>query len=115
MSESIKVVKSTDFAIEIIKFARILQEEKKEYILSKQIMRSGTSIGANIREAEYAASKNDFINKLHIAIKEANETAYWLELLFKTEYVSESNYKKLNNDCQELMKILISIINSSKT
>ena len=91
-------VQSMDFAVEIIKLVKELKQ-KRESVVSNQIGRSGTSIGANIREAQYAHSKADFISKLQIALKEANETGYWLELLYKTKYITESEYKKLNDMC----------------
>ena len=88
--------------------------KKKEFVLSKQTLRSGTAIGALIREAEYAQSKADFISKLSIAIKETNEVLYWLELLFKTEYIDEKLFKSLQADAEELLKLLTSIINTTK-
>ena len=89
-------------------------KKKRESIISNQIGRSGTSISANIREAHYAHGKADFITKLQIALKEANETGYWLELLFKTNYIDESTYKSLNNACTSIRVMLISSINTSK-
>ena len=83
---------------------QFLREEKREFVLSKQILRSGTSIGANVREAVYAASRKDFINKLHIALKEANETAYWIELLGATEYLTQDMSTSIHQDCIELRK-----------
>lgn len=99
--------RSKDFAIRIVKLYKYLSGEHNEYVLSKQILRSGTSIGANITEAEYAQSKSDFYNKLGIALKEAAETRYWLELLFKTEYISEEQYNSMLNDVEPLIKILV--------
>lgn len=90
--------RSLEFAIRIINLYKDLCNEKKEYILSKQILRSGTSIGANIRESKFAQSKPDFISKMSIALKETNETLYWLELLNKTDYLNESEYNSLYND-----------------
>ena len=107
-------VQSMDFAVEIIKLVKELKQ-KRESVVSNQIGRSGTSIGANIREAQYAHSKADFISKLQIALKEANETGYWLELLYKTKYITESEYKKLNDMCVSLRAMLISSINTAKT
>ena len=98
MSESKLRTQSMDFAVSIINLVRYLKE-KRESIIANQIGRSGTSIGANIREAQYAHGKADFIAKLQIALKEANETGYWLELLFKTNYISEENYKALDSAC----------------
>ncbi|MGN1432171.1 MAG: four helix bundle protein [Ruminococcus sp.] len=98
MTESKLKVLSTDFAVSIINLVKELKL-KRESIISNQIGRSGTSIGANIREAQYAHSKADFVAKLQIALKEANETGYWLELLYKTNYINESEYKKLDSEC----------------
>ncbi len=89
-------------------------ESESENILSKQILRSGTSIGANIAESESASSKNDFINKLYIALKECSETIYWLELLNETEFISKEQFDSINADCMELYKMLMSIIKTSK-
>ena len=104
---------SMDFAVEIIKLVKELKT-KHETIISNQIGRSGTSIGANIREAQYAHGKADFIAKLQIALKEANETGYWLELLYKTEYIDEHNYKVFNAACTSLRVMLISSLNTSR-
>ena len=108
------VVKSKVFAVRIIRLYQFLQNEKKEYTLSKQLLRSGTSIGANIKEAIKGFSKKDFRFKLGIALKEASETEYWLELLYETEYISEKQFLSMNDDCIELIKILTAILNSSK-
>jgi four helix bundle protein len=105
--------KTFAFAIEIIFLYKILVE-RKEYVLSKQMLRSGTSIGANVREAEHAQSKSDFIHKLSISLKEANETEYWLDLMFETKYISESEYQTIKPKIIELLKLLTSIINTSK-
>ena len=104
--------KSERFAIRIINLYKFLCLEKNEYVLSKQILKSGTSIGANLAEADYAISKSDFLSKLYIALKETSETLYWLKLLKKTEYLSETEYNSLYNDCEEIRKILSS---STKT
>ena len=114
MSYNIIVSKSKAFAIRIIRLYQYLCNEKKEYVLAKQVLRSGTSIGANVREAQQGQSKRDFISKMSIALKEANETEYWLELLNETDYLSKDIYESLYNDCNELNKLLISIIKSSK-
>ena len=106
--------KSFVFALRIIKLNKHLIEYKKEYILSKQILRSGTAIGALIRESEYAESKADFIHKLSISLKEANETEYWIELLFKAQYIKTTEYHSILNDLKEILKLLISIIKTSK-
>lgn len=106
MRENIVAVKSKAFAIRIIKMYQYLTNEKEEYVLSKQVLRSGTSIGANIAEAECASSKKDFAAKLYIAFKECSETRYWLELLFETGYLNETMYHSMLNDCNELYSIL---------
>ena len=104
--------KSKNFAVRIIRLYQYLQDEKKEYVLSKQILRSGTSIGANLSEAKYAISKNDFIAKQYIALKEVSETLYWLDLLFQTEYLTKEQYDSIFKDAEELRKLLSS---STKT
>ncbi len=113
MGKNILKDKSFDFALRIVNLSKFLSTEKKEYVLSKQILRSGTSVGALISESEYAESKKDFIHKLRIALKEANETKYWLELLYKAEYIEKNQSKSLINDVTELIKLLISSINTS--
>lgn len=114
MSNNLIMDKSKRFAIRIINLYKFLCYEKKEFVLSKQILRSGTSIGANIRESKNAQSNADFISKMNIALKEADETAYWLELLHETEYITDNQFNSLAADCQELIKILTSIIKTSK-
>ena len=106
-------VQSMNFAVSIINLVKTLKA-KHESVIAGQIGRSGTSIGANIREAQYAHGRSDFIAKLQIALKEANETGYWLELLFKTAYISESEYKTLDAACTSIRVMLISSINTSK-
>jgi len=106
--------KSFAFALRIVKLAKFLQGEKKEFVLSKQVLRSGTAIGALIREAEHAQSKADFINKMSIALKEANETDYWLDLLHQSDYLTRDSYSSLHPDIQELIKLLVSIVKTSK-
>ena len=106
--------KSFLFAVRIVKLCKHLMENKKEFILSKQLLRSGTSIGANIAESQQAQSRADFISKLCIALKEASETNYWLRLLHATDYLSDAEYTSIIDDCQELEKMLTSIIKSSK-
>lgn len=105
--------KSFVFAVEIVYLYKILAE-KKEFVLSKQLLRSGTSIGANIREAEHAQSKADFIHKLSISLKEANETEYWLDLLYETKFLSEIEFQSIKIKVIEILKLLTSIINTSK-
>jgi four helix bundle protein len=111
--ENIIVQKSYAFALNIIQLYKLLVE-KKEYVLSKQVLRSGTSIGANIHEAVAGQSKKDFIHKLGIAVKEARETSYWSNLLKDSEYISKDEFSRLNNSCDELIKILNSIIITTK-
>ena len=113
MSESKLRTQSMDFAVSVIELVKDLKG-KRESIISNQIGRSGTSIGANIREAQYAHSKADFIAKLQIALKEANETGYWLELLFRTNYISEPEYNSLNSACAGIRVMLIASINTAK-
>ncbi len=113
MSDSILCDKSISFATEILRLVNSLQD-KKERIISVQIGRSGTSIGANIHEAQYAHSKADFISKMQIALKEANETGYWLRLLLNAGYISEQEYKQYDDKCAHLRYLLISTINTSK-
>ena len=113
MSESKLRTQSMDFAVSVINLVKGLKE-RRESIISNQIGRSGTSIGANIREAQYAHSKADFIAKMQIALKEANETGYWLELLYKTGYISEVDYKFLDSACASIRVMLIASINTAK-
>ena len=114
MKENVIKEKSFLFAIEIVSLYKVLAE-RKEFVLSKQLLRSGTSIGANVRESEHAQSKADFIHKLSIALKEANETEYWIDLLFETKYLSQTEFDIIKPKIVELLKLLTSIINSSKT
>lgn len=106
--------KSFSFSIRIINLYKYLTTTHKEFILSKQLLRSGTSIGANIKEVLCASSKRDFIYKLSIALKETNESLYWIELLLKTNYLTASNSTSLLNDCLEIKKLLYAIIKTSK-
>ena len=106
--------KSKAFALRIIKFYRYLCEEKHEFVLSKQILRSGTSIGANVREAQRGQSKPDFYSKLNIALKEADETLYWLELLYESDYIEQSAFDSIFADCEEILKLLTSITKTQK-
>ena len=106
--------KSRAFAIEIINCYKFLVEEQHEYVLSKQLLRSGTSVGANARESKNAQSKSDFLNKLSIALKEADETDYWLDLLHATDYIDDELFDSLETDCNEIIKILTSIIKTLK-
>ena len=106
--------KSFAFAVRIVKLCKYLRNEKREFALADQLLRSGTSIGANVSEAQQAQSKSDFIHKMSIAIKEAYETNYWLRLLHATNYISDKAFHSVIADCSELEKILIVIIKSSK-
>ena len=106
--------KSETFSIRVIKMYKYLISQKQERVLSKQILRSGTSIGANVNESKNAQSTADFISKLSIALKEADETAYWLKCLYGGEYLTEKQFVSMNNDIQEIIKILASIIKTTK-
>ncbi len=107
--------KSKAFAVRVVRLCQYLSAEKQEYILSKQLLRSGTSVGANCREASRAQSTADFVAKLNIALKEADETAYWLELLKETDYIDEKQFQSIHADADELIKILVSIIKTTKS
>ena len=113
--QNIIVVKSKDFAIRIVKLYKYLNENKKEYVLSKQLLKSGTSIGANVREAIRGQSKPDFYAKMNISLKEASETEYWLEILKETEYLDNVSFDSIYADCQEILKILMSITKTQKS
>ncbi len=113
MSESKLRTQSMEFSVSIINLVKLLKEQR-ESIISNQIGRSGTSIGANIREAQYARGKADFIAKLQIALKEANETGYWLELLYKTDYITYEQYTALDSTCTSIRVMLIASINTAK-
>ena len=106
--------KSYEFAIKVVWSYKKLTEEKKEFVLSRQILKSGTSIGALVREAQHAQSKADFLNKMNIALKEANETDYWLMLLNDTGYLTNKAFEVLHKDCDEILKLLISIVKTTK-
>ena len=114
MRENVVKSKSFNFAIRVIRLYQFLVSEKKEYVISKQLLRSGTSVGAMIRESEHAESKSDFKHKLSIAQKEINESIYWLELLEKTDYLDEKEFNSLNSDAVEIIKLLTAIIKSTK-
>jgi four helix bundle protein len=113
-SKSIIQTKSFDFSIQIVKTYQKITDSKREFILSKQLLRSGTSIGANIQEAEHGQSIKDFIHKLSISRKEANETIYWLRVLSSTGYLNSNDSEDLINRCEELMRLLTSIIKTTK-
>lgn len=106
--------KSYSFAIRVVNAYKFLTKEKNEYVLSKQLLRSGTAIGALIREAKFAQSTADFINKLSISLKEANETQYWIELLHDTGYIDDTTFKSIYNEASELMALLVSIVKTTK-
>ena len=113
MAENIIKIKSFGFAKRIVSFYKYLCNEKKEYVMSKQLLRSGTSIGANVFESDRAVSKKDFINKIGIAQKEADETLYWIELLHETGYIADAEYVSIKTDCEELIKIVMAISKTS--
>ena len=106
--------KSKSFAIRIVNLSRYLQDNNREFILSKQLLRSGTSIGANVKEALRGQSKPDFISKMNIALKEASETEYWLEILHETKYLSTAEFDSIYSDNKEILKILMSIVKTSR-
>lgn len=112
--EKVIVGKSYSFALRIVKAYKFLIAEKKEFVLTKQLLRSGTAIGALVREAEHAESKMDFIHKMSIALKEANETDYWLSILKDSKYLTVKQFESLAKDCDELLRLLVSIIKTSK-
>ena len=114
MAESLTLDKSKEFAIRIVKLYKYLRDDKREFILSKQLLRSGTSIGANFSEALYGVSRSDFLAKVFISLKECAETRYWLELLYKTDYLTDIEFTSIDNDCTELMKLLTSIVKTTR-
>jgi len=115
MGKSVLRDKSYDFAIRIVKLSRFLMDEKREFVLSKQVLRSGTAVGALIREAEFGQSRADFVNKMSIALKEANETDYWISILKDTGFIINNNqFESLHTDCRELLAMLISTVKTGK-
>jgi len=112
--DNIVLKKSKVFAVRIVRLYKYLADDK-EFVISKQILRSGTSIGANITEGKYAQSRADFLSKMNIALKEAAETEYWLELLFETNYITQQQFDSIHADCAEIIKLLISIVKTTKT
>ena len=114
MRENVVRDKSFACALRVVKLAKFLEREKREYVLSRQLLRSGTAIGALVREAEHAESKADFIHKMSIALKEANETLYWLELLHLGEYIDNGIFQSIGCDSDELVKLLVAIVKTSK-
>ncbi|HKJ49431.1 MAG TPA: four helix bundle protein [Christiangramia sp.] len=115
MKENVIRTKSFEFSIKIVKLYKSIVAEKKEFVLSRQLIRSGTSIGAMVRESEHAESRADFIHKLSIALKEANETDYWLDLLKESDYISDLEYNEMKEDISGILKILTKIIKTSKS
>jgi four helix bundle protein len=115
MKENIIKNKSFDFALRIVKLYKHLINDKKEFVLSKQLLRSGTAIGALVRESEQAESTKGFIHKLSIPLKEANESDYWIELLFQSEYIEVKSYKSIKDDVIQIIKLLVSIIKKTKS
>ncbi|MBQ6717690.1 MAG: four helix bundle protein [Clostridia bacterium] len=107
------VLKSRNFAIRIIRLYQYLQQEKKEFVIAKQLLKSGTSIGANVKEAIRGQSKADFAAKMNIALKEASETEYWIDILHETEYINDKEFVSINNDLKEINKLLTSIVKTS--
>jgi four helix bundle protein len=114
MKENVIKEKSYLFALRIIKAYKYLSQEQREFVLSKQMLRSGTSVGALVREAEHAQSTADFVSKMNIALKEANETEYWLMLLKDSEYIDEKSFSSIHKNCDELIRLLISIVKTTK-
>ncbi len=114
MRENVVKIKSFAFVVRVVKLYQFLCEQKKEFVLSKQLLRSGTSVGAMIREAEHAETKNDFKHKMGIAQKEINETIYWLELLKETDYLTNEQFESVNNDAVEIIKLITAILKSAK-
>ena len=115
MKENIVKEKSYKFALRVINTYKFLSDEKREFVLSKQMLRSGTAIGALVREAEHAQSRADFIHKMNISLKEANETEYWLMLLKDSKYIDEESFVSIHKDCDELIRLLVSIVKTTKT
>lgn len=115
MKDSVAHIKAKAFAVRIVKFSKFLENEKREYTLSKQILRSGTSIGANLHECINAQSRADFVSKMQIALKEANETDYWLELFVESEIIDQSMYKSLCDDLSEIIALLTSSVKTVRT
>jgi len=114
MADSLLKAKSKAFAVRIVQLYKHLQEDKREFVMSKQILRSGTSIGANIHEAFFGQSRKDFTSKMQIALKEAAETEYWIEILTETEYIGISESESIQKDCVELIKMLHATVKTSK-
>ena len=114
MSKNISVEKSFEFSVRIVRLFQYLTKEKQEYVLAKQLLRCGTSIGANISEAQYAQSKKDFVAKLEIALKESNETSYWLKLMFETNRIDNATYQHAEKLCGNIRRLLIASCKTAK-
>lgn len=114
MKDNIVKTKSFAFAIRIVRLYQFLVDTKKEFVLSKQLLRSGTSVGAMVREAEHAETKPDFVHKMAVSQKEINETLYWLELLAETNYLTKEQFESINADAEELIKLITAILKSTK-
>ena len=112
--ENVLVSKSYKFALRIVEMYKPLSTERKEFVLSKQVLRSGTSVGAMIKESEHAQSKADFLNKMNVALKEINETEYWLMLMKDSSYLSPAEYESMHKDCKELIRLLASTVKTLK-
>ena len=112
-SDNLIVLRSRDFAIRIIRLYQYLQNDKREFIIAKQLLKSGTSIGANVKEAVRGQSKADFAAKMNIALKEASETEYWIDILHETDYINEKEFVSINKDLKEISKLLTSIVKTS--
>ena len=112
--DNVILQKSMEFSIRIVNLYKYLQKEKKETVLSNQLLRSGTSIGANVREGVYGQRRGDFLSKMRIALKESSETEYWLELLSRTGYINEHEYESIKEDCSEIARLLTAIVKSLK-
>ncbi len=113
-ANSLTLDKSKDFAIRIVRLYKYLCKEKREYVMSKQLLRCGTAIGANLSEAIYGVSRNDFLAKAYISLKECAETKYWLEILNKTGFLSDNEFIRINEDCTELIKLLSSTVKTTR-
>jgi four helix bundle protein len=114
MKENVILVKSKAYAIRIVKLSKYMKRQHHEFVLSQQVLRSGTSIGANVAESEYAISRKEFLSKLYIALKECGETLYWLDVIYRSSYITDRMYVSMQADCMELMRILQSITKSTK-
>ena len=113
-ADSLTLHKSKEFAVRIVKLYNYLCKEKREFVMSKQLLRCGTAIGANLAEALYGVSRNDFLAKVYISLKECAESKYWLELLHETNYLSDNEFDSINNNCTELIKLLTSTVKTTR-